>query len=100
MSVNAKSAEDFVSDCQPDVCTTSLVRSKWNSIKSGTWSKYRKALVILFTASVLSRHKTSWVLSPCDKTAYTTSQIIENFHFEIKSRNPDFKDECTSSKDE
>ena len=50
MSVNAKSAEDFVSDCQPDVCTTSLVRSKLNSIKSGIWSKYRKALVILLTA--------------------------------------------------
>ena len=50
MSVNAKSAEDFVSDFQPDVCTMSLVRSKLNSIKSGTWSKYRKALVILFTA--------------------------------------------------
>ena len=28
MSVNAKSAEDFVSDCQPDVCTTSLVHNK------------------------------------------------------------------------
>ena len=50
MSVNAKSAEDFVFDCQPDVCTTSLVRSNSNSIKSGTWSKYRKAMVILFTA--------------------------------------------------
>ena len=28
MTVNAKSAEDFVSDCQPDVCTMSLVFNK------------------------------------------------------------------------
>ena len=49
MSVHAKSAEDFVSDCQPDVTT-------------------------------------SRVLSPCDKTAYTKSQIIEYFHFDIESR--------------
>ena len=37
-------------------------------------------------AAVLSRLKTSRVSSPCDKTAYTKSQIIENFHFDIESR--------------
>ena len=67
--------------------------------------------------ALLSRLKTSRVLSPFDKTSYTKSQIIESFHFDIESRqkcrsratlvfddfsllNPDFKDECSSSKDE
>ena len=36
-----------------------------------------------FIHAVLSRLKTSRVLSPSDKTAYTKSQIIEIFHFDI-----------------
>ena len=45
MSVNAKSAEDFVSDCHPDVCTTSLVRSKFNKRTNGPVNAHQRSAV-------------------------------------------------------